>query len=550
MGQPIPITRQCLEIMAFAKEKLGVDIYGHKGQVRWLNESHKMVNILRPGNQWGKTLILAIKHIYHAMTKYELRKFHLDSKDPLAWLKAEYTTLNFGKTYEIAKSVHEAILALVAGEYTLVNPATGEMYMNESKIKSAIVYAYDKELPYIEWWNNAVTLTRSTDDMGSAFKRRRLAFVSGDEVGDITDLINVLNATVMPRVAFYQGKIDLIGTPQDPGDYSELIEMAEDHMEKHGDLSQYFVQQGSMYENPGLSEEYIKQIEGIADQNLKDRIVYGDIAASGERYFTLNEVMNAIQGEYLNYNEETGIIESPLTEEQAKAEKALYVVSVDYAASEDRTVLGVVRYDVKPARLVFCRYFKGKEVPIPMQYQITREVYRAYEKGAYRIKLIFDANALGGQNAKAQLRDLHGMEFPGKGISPADAKANALGALKALFDEGRKVIEKDGETIDVNPSWGGFWLPNIRLLRTELEGYKLKDDKIRNDFVVMLAQAAYYIAKRRPKDETFRRIRDIGEPLADRRNMFLNPGSKPKLPGRTADTVYPRSRVRSIYAYA
>jgi hypothetical protein len=304
-----------------------------------------------------------------------------------------------------------------------------------------------------------------------------------------------------------------------------------------------------MYENPGLSKEYIAQIEGIADPNLKKRFIFGEVASTGERYFTLNEVMNAVQGDFLNYNEATGVIEPPLTVEQAKTEKALYVMSVDYAASEDRTVIGVVRYDVRPARLVFCRYFKGKEVPIPMQYQITREVYRAYEKGAYRIKLIFDANALGGQNAKSQLRDLHGMGFPGKGISPADAKANALGALKALFDEGRKVIEVNGETKDVNPSWGGFWLPDIRPLRTELEGYKLKDDKIKNDFVIMLAQAAYYIAKKRPKDDTFARIKDIERADYTRKDLYLVPGSKPKLPGRV-DMAYPRSRVRSIYANA
>ena len=38
--------------------------------------------------------------------------------------------------------------------------------------------------------------------------------------------------------------------------------------------------------------------------------------------------------------------------------------------------------------------------------------------------------------------------------------------------------------------------------------YKLKDDKIRNDFVMMLAQAAWYIHRRRPK-EGFVRVRNL-----------------------------------------
>lgn len=499
------LKRHTLEIMAFSKEYLGVDLFQHEGQVRWLNNADKLVNILRPGNQWGKTLVLGCIHIFHAMTKYELEKFQLKGHDE--WMKADYTTLNFGKTYEIAKGVHETIVDLINGEYALVDKKTGKMSMNESKIKHAILKEYSSELPYIDWWNGSQTLTRSTDDIGSSFKRRRLAFASGDEIGDIPDIISVLNATVIPRVAFYQGKIHLIGTPQDPGQYQELIETAEHHMEVYGEDSQYYVQGGTMYENPGLSQDYVQKIENTADEDLRRRIIYGEFAETGERYFSLAQVQNAINDDL--EPREDGVIEEAQPE-------GYYLMSVDFASVEDRTVIGIIRYDIRRPRMVYLRYFKGRDVPIPMQYQIVREVFEEYEGKARYMNVIFDAQALGGKIAEQNLKGLHGRPFPGKGISPADAKAQALGSLKAMFDDGRKVIEgADKRLIDVNPNWGGLELPNVRPLRAELEGYKLDDRKIRQDFVMMLAQAAWYITKRR-KPEGFTRVRPI-----DEQRMFL-----------------------------
>lgn len=478
-------------------------MYQHEGQVKWLDNSDKLVNILRPGNQWGKTLVLAIKHIYHAMTKHELEKFNINQDNPKEWLKADYTTLNFGKTYEIAKGVHETIVSLIHGEYALVDHKTKNMKLNKSRIETAIVKHYDTELPYIIWWNGAQTLTRSTDDIGSSFKRRRLAFASGDEIGDIPDITSVLNATVLPRVAFYQGRVDLIGTPQDPGEYQDLIDLAEYNMEQHGDKSTYYTQRGTMYENPGLSQDYVRQIENTADADLRRRIIYGDFAETGERYFTLNQVQNMVN-EDLSWREDSGEIEKP-------QETGKYVEVADYASVNDRTVIAVLRWDVTPIRLVHLRFFKGKDVPIPMQYEITREIYHRFKDvcGKFgKMDFIFDAQALGGKIAEEQLRDLHGIPFPGKGISPADAKAQALASLKGLMDEGRHLVEIEGVTKDVNSSWGGIHIPQVRPLRQELEGYKLKDDKIRNDFVIVLAMGAYFIQKRRPK-AGMQRVRSI-----------------------------------------
>jgi hypothetical protein len=133
-----------------------------------------------------------------------------------------------------------------------------------------------------------------------------------------------------------------------------------------------------------------------------------------------------------------------------------------------------------------------------MQYELVKDVFKQFKNINCQIKLIFDANALGGKNAEAYLAELHGYPFPGA-YSYADAKANALGVFKTVLEENRKIAEIGGKVIDLNKIWGGIWLPDIRELRLELEGYKLDDKKIYNDFVMCLAMILWWVDMRRPK---------------------------------------------------
>lgn len=480
-----------------------MDLSRHKGQTRWVENSTKLVNILVPGNQWGKTLVLSCQHIYQNMTKHELAKFGIsqdiqnmrdwsESQTSSQWFNQNYTTLNFGKTYEIALSVHETILMLINGEYELVDPDTNRLYFNQSKLKGVIRKAKEGDNPEIEFINNARMLTRSVDDMGSSFKRRRLAFVSGDECGDIPNIKELLNVTLLPRIAFFQGKINLVGTPQNPGEYQELVEEAEGAMEELEEASDYYVQRGTMYENPGLSRDHVKRIEAVADDDLKRRIVRGEFVETGNRFFQMVQVENAIN-DNLTWDRDSGIIEMCDTEGK-------YVVVVDMAASNnDRTVILVLRYDanITRVRLVYMKFFRGKEVPLPMQYEMVLEVYDMYSGGQF-VDLVYDGQSLGGKHAEQQFKHIHPTKFPPQGMTPADAKARALGALRALLDNGRSTIQdKNGNIVDVVEDWGGLEMPYIRAVRVELEGYKLDDKNIRNDIVITLAQGAFYVSRKR-----------------------------------------------------
>ncbi len=461
------------DIAFFAEHELGIKL--SPKQKEWVTNARKRVNILTPGNQWGKTLCEAIIHTWQAITKPCLYGRVQNGEE---WLKASYETLNFGLTYEIAKPVKDYIVKIVEGEL-LVEDQLGHSYFNDSKLKGwAIVENKDNPLPQITWYNGSKTLFRSYDQMGGSFKAKPLAFVSGDECGDIPNLRKFLSGTLLPRVVKMNGNIHLIGTPQaDRGeDYELLVQDAKDDEEGY-----YYYQGGSMYENIFLPKEAIKEIDRIADPEMRKQIIYGEFVTTGEKFFTFDEIRNSIDSSL--QLKERGFHQS-------------YICSVDFSAGEDYTVIMVLDYSREPYQLVYHQRFKGKKVAVPMQYELVKDVVRRFNA-----RLIIDSSALGGKNALAFLSSCnpYGFDFTPKN------KAEMLATLKIAFQGGqsdtfkRDLREVGGISEDYNPEWGLVRIPEIPELIKELQTYRLDDESIKNDQVMALGMGVHWIELRRPK---------------------------------------------------
>lgn len=461
---------QSRQVSTFAKEILGVTL--HEGQKKWVDNSWKLINILDPSNQWGKTMSEAVFHIFHAMTKPQLS---LRVTDVDTWRKIEYTTLNVGKTYEIAKGVMEAIRDIVEGNLLLPNGET-----NKSLLKGWAIKEYSdtqNKAPHIKWWNNASTLIRSYDDLGSSFKRMKLAFVSSDECGDIPELELFLNGTLLPRITFWGGQIHLIGTHQPKGEeYAHISDIAREDIERskiEGRESDYYHQTGNLYENPYMDPAFVKKMENIADPRLREQIIFGKYVDNRNHFFTFEEIDNMFVD--LPYDEETGYTEKPDPE-------GSYIFSVDLAASEDETAASVIRYNHTvyneilrktfdmPYKMVFHKGFKGGTIPISMQYELIRSWFLEFKKIAPRSTFFtFDSGSLGGKNAADAFKDLYGYPFPGLHKSYATEKAYAIGALKEVMTRGRRTVKtNDGKTVDVKKNWGALRISNrIKKLRKQ-----------------------------------------------------------------------------------
>lgn len=503
--------------IAFADLMLGVKL--HKGQIEWLENANRTINILRPGNRFGKTFVEAVKHGWHGMCKPLLGGKVMSKEE---WLRIEYNTLNFGPTYELGRGALQITRELFQGDMLVPVCPTCDAHRiskpqdfvcdmcssgfkepkwrtNNSLLKDwAIVEdrADAQVMPYIQFKTGAKMLGRSMSEMGVAFKMRKLAFISGDECADIPDLWTFTNNTLLMRVVDMNGQIDLVGTPQPEGhEYMTMIETAQEDMKRpdYKEKGMYYTQKGITYENINLPRKAIEEIERIADPIMREQIIRGEHVETGEKYFGFTRIQNSV-------DKELQLLE------QAEPGRR-YVTGVDFAGGEsqwaDFTVIMTVDYTEEPYKVVYFNRFKGGDMPIPMQYQLVEEVTMRFGgKG----KLIIDSSALGGKNAMAFLGHLNPISAEFGPTKSSTLKANMLATLKIAFDGGQSDTRKrkrekneQGDWVDANPNWGLIKIPNIPVLIGELQNYKLDDTKIRTDSVMTLAMIIHWIEMRRPK---------------------------------------------------
>ena len=490
------------DITLFAHEVLGMPT--HMGMETWFEYSNKSINILKPGNQWGKTTAEAVKHIYHAVCKPQLDRLNISYEDRMSF---KYKTLNFGKTYEIAKGVSEYIMDIAEGHYLLLDGT-----YNKSLLKGWAIIGMDDypRLPQIKWWNHSSTLIRSYDQLGESFKRLRLAYVSGDECGDIPELRLFLNGTLLPRLFFFQGSVDLVGTSQPKGlEYEEIAQEAEEDLVNNGLDSEYFVisfnvdpDMASVYTNKFMPKDHIKKIEKIADENLRKQVIYGQYVDNSDHLYTWDEV-NQMFTDDIPYDRESGFSEVPL-------ENQYYVFWVDMAASADETSCTCIKYNIKrklmddkfemlPHKIVFHKAWKGKSLPLSLQYAKIKEYYNAFKRiSPLRTKFGYDAGSLGGKNAEDAFKELHGYPFPPKGRSYADVKAEGFGKVKEVLGRNRSfTINEVGKTIDKNKNWGGVKASSkLFELKRQLEIASKEDAKIKNDQFSSFMMALHFVESR------------------------------------------------------
>ena len=489
----------------FAKEILGIPL--HEGQDFWLDNSNCIINILKPANQWGKTTITAVKHIMHATTKLKLDRFNMDYNN---WLKSKYQPLNVGATYEVAKGVMEAVMEITEGNYLLPDGSYNKSLLAGWAIKGVNDYP---KLPKINWWNGSQTLIRSYDNLGASFKRLKLPYISADECGDITDLRVFLYGTLLPRISFYQGNIDLVGTAQEKGlDYEEIAEEAEEDMLMNDTKATHFIiseksypEMASVYANKFMDKDFLQMVENIADPVLRMQIIYGKYVDSNKHIYTWEEAAQMFKTD-MPWDSETGLSEKPV-------EDGYYVFWVDMAAAEDETSLTCIRYNIRkqlpdgtykyfPHRIVFHKAWKGKDIPLSLQYELIMQYYLQFKTvSPRRTTFGYDAGSLGGKNAEEAFRKLNPHPFPPKGRSYAEIKAEAQGKVKEVLSRNRDFqIASDGTKVDKNKDWGGIKAsPQLKELRRQIEIASVDDKKLKNDQFSSFMMALHFVEMRAPK---------------------------------------------------
>lgn len=473
-------------------------------QENWFRDPKSLINIYHSGNQGGKSVTIGLDHLTENIVKTILVQ---QGVAPKIWRRTRYETLVFAPTYEVARGVFNICQDILAGSFVIRNPDNpSEFVFNQPDLEGLEVETIQRPTPEIRFPEiNSHLFFRSADDMGRAFKMRKLAMVSGDEVGEIEDLANLIDITLLPRVAFWGGRINLLGTPQDLLDLLDLIEKR-----KRGDKA-YTVMHGSMWDNIFIPREQISAIEATLDPEARKRVIWGEFVEIGSRFFRPSAITRTFS--HPKMPKASGWIENPVAE-------GFYAVTGDFSAGRDKSVFWVFRYDQfmkkgterQPIYPIYHTQFEGRTMGIFDQYELLNKIYNQVNDVGKNTKLIIDATSLGGKNAEEALQ--HNDPFPFHNISGhKKIRADALGAVAQFMEMGRQDFTgEDSEWRDQkDENWGMLRLPNIPEVRREWNFYRQDRKNLKDDNLMSCAMGIWWIKFRSPYKTRFK-VHDL-DPL-------------------------------------
>lgn len=427
----------------------------HPGQVTWLQKSNQSINTLVPGNRWGKSVIIAEKHIWSCIFKVGIKP-----KTMSDWKRAEYETISVAMSADQAAIVFKEAKKLLA----------------DSPLKVLVKSMRSTPFPHIVFANGSIMHCRSAHDDGKYIDGHAYRYLSIDEAGWIPNLKKLMTNVIVMRLAG-GGVIDLIGTPKGYNDLYFYYERGQ------RGTPGYYSQKGSIYDNPHLPLEDIQMRDRLlqsADPKIRKQVLDGEFVDFSGLAFTRDQRDNAFDPAMSHY--------------EPYIEGHKYWVAFDLGRQTDFTVGIVLDTTSQPWKQV--SYTRLNKVAWEEIYATIDRVAKEYHCKFARI----DATGPAGDVIEEEMTK-RGIRVEAFKTSTRASKLDIINGLQAALDNGRQVIG-ESETIDDNGSvirhpvlegpgeghWGLLRLPCISQLMDEMGIYSIDDKNIPfTDSVVALA---------------------------------------------------------------
>jgi len=430
----------------------------HPGQVVWLSNSHRPINVLVPGNRWGKSTVIAMKHIWKCVMKVGMTPAERRSGE-------DYETISVAMSADQAEIVFREAKRLL-----------------QSKGLRPLVKAFrSSPFPHIIFTNGSVMHCRSAHDDGKYIDGHRYRYLSIDEAGWIGNLRHLMTNVILMRLAG-GGEIDLIGTPKGYNDLYFYFERGQ------RGVRGYYSQRGSIYDNPFLPEEDIKMRDALlasADPKVRLQVLEGEFVDFTGLAFTRDQRDNAF--------------DPNLPHHVGRRDGHRYVVGWDLGRTTDFTVGTVLDITSRPWHMV--SFTRLNRVSWEEIYATIKRVADEYGVAWSRI----DATGPQGDVIEEELAKRGIQTDPYKSSSKV-LKIDLINTLQNAFDEGRiakefyEVIDPETGSKHMAPllqspgegEWGILRLPCITQLMDELGVYSLDDKDLPfTDAVMSLALATH-----------------------------------------------------------
>lgn len=236
-----------------AFDDLVLNYPSHKGQSEWLSKSVARENLLHPGNGWGKTDVIAKKHLKFILSHY------LDCE--------KYKTLNVAITQELSELVLERIVSLIKH-----SPLLGDWFCNLNK--NIVKHPF----PVIKYNNGSSTEFKTTKRKGESIEGKEYGYISADEIALENHIEFIREKILLPRTRKWtDSQLDFYATPKGRNSYYRI---AEDIKRKGG-----FVRGGSSYENPHVDHKLFDYMCSSWSQNKIDQVIKGLFIDTAEMMF-------------------------------------------------------------------------------------------------------------------------------------------------------------------------------------------------------------------------------------------------------------------------
>lgn len=426
----------------------------HPGQVTWLNNSTQPINVLVPGNRWGKSTVIAMKHIWKCVFRIGQSQAEKAQGDP-------YETISVAMSADQAEIVFREVKRL----------------LNTKGLRPLVKAFRASPFPHVIFTNGSVMHCRSAHDDGKYIDGHRYMYLSIDEAGWINNLRHLMTNVILMRLAG-GGEIDLIGTPKGYNDLYFYFERGQRGIEG------YYSQRGSIYDNPFLPPDDIKMRDRLlasADPKVRLQVLEGEFVDFSGLAFTRDQRDNAF--------------DPGLPHHVSRKDGHKYIVAWDLGRTTDFTVGTVLDITSRPWTMV--SYTRLNRVSWEEIYATIDRVAKDYQLSYSTI----DATGPQGDVIEEELTKRGTMVY-GYKSSTKSLKIELINSLQTALDEGRTAsrweveTDENGKTFDIpilqapGEGWGILRLPTITQLMDEMGVYSIVDKDIPfTDSVMSLALA-------------------------------------------------------------
>lgn len=488
------------DITVFANEILGVPLNPYQvkwltrtttPRSKWLEKFGEVIediggflfgsNISAIGNQSGKTVGIAIKHIY--MNKY---KIGLNLESDLID-KAHYGTLNISPHSRQTKACYQHVKDILNGQFMI--DEDGKKRLNDlHPLMQNFLVGDNANLGEIRFANKSVMYSVPTGaDQASSLAGAQFGYISYDECSQSLHLKSELGAKILSRLIKYGVCLDLIATPEvDSPSHQQYLHLV--RLGQQGKQGWWALTGMGMDDNIFIPKEQRERAKAsllATDKKKYRQVVKGEFITSGKRYFDANEIENLwkLSGK----------------KDCVKGHKYLLVADWGMSDTGDLSVFMVFDYTNfhMDGKMDLVNHESVQGGTPQMQFSLLRTLYEQYtwceDDGVTEVKptFVMDAEALGGVLIKKLL-----VLLKPKGYDID--KDIGLMETKMKMSTNRDYIESeiDGAIIEKNPDFGSVRSYYIDELNEQLGIYHVDDAKLETDFAMAFMMGVSYIAKK------------------------------------------------------